>query len=269
MPSKAFEVYPHPIPVSFPREGYVDHEGGTYGVPCVTDIFRRGLELPEFALTVKDRFTDKEQVNVMSIGCSVGAEVFAMAALLQHLRVSSVSLLGLDIRPDVIEIAKTGVLTTPKIHGENARRLARKTLETYGFGIEQTKEVMYQAGEEWHGIKIDDEPPVPADVHTIDSRMVTDGYNVEFRVHNPAVQGPVKDFRPDAVLINNLLYQVPQNVYTKILEGVAETMNRDGVMCINGGFFEPLGDGIERNYSRRLERYQAEHLFRQIPVPRV
>jgi chemotaxis protein methyltransferase CheR len=74
-----------------------------------TEPFRTPSIWQNLIPIIKDKFTEKNNINIWHAGCSNGLEVYSMLILLYELQLfDKTQIYGTDLNEDMIEIAKTG-----------------------------------------------------------------------------------------------------------------------------------------------------------------
>ncbi len=193
------------------------NSSGIRNVHTTSALFRGENLLPIAVAECLRRSEGEGELSVISIGCSMGAEVDSVLALCNGMdQPPKLEVLGIDANPKMIEIARNGLYSV----GAKAQSIGRvrKTLAELGF----------LTPDGWH--KREDMPDdyMAARINPIEVRR---GHSVHFSVDD--IRQPVLvDKKANLVLINNVLFHWPTSVAENIIRNTASLVAPNGVLSI-------------------------------------
>jgi len=228
-------------PASIPVEVPFFRVAFGHKTPMFTEIFRRGVDLSQ-ALDYLDFLKpNASSLNVVSAGCSVGAEVDSIIAIHKNTPTDTrLTVTGIDNNPLAVSRADEARYLVPlKLQSDSVLKKYVETLTDFGFESDFKVKRRLRGFMKFHRGYFD-----------VSAAAVRAGHEVNFIQHDLS-NGPYQPGEADAVFANNILFHFKPDEATVVLKSLAMMLKDSAMLSIGDKKDTPMGPGIGSDTAMR------------------
>ncbi len=194
-----------------------------------SELFRPDTRLSDVLDIALQRTDPDKRFQVVSAGCSFGAEIDSILATVQYNSPRPTAVLGVDSNPRAIKAAKTGQYQmTQGLMGY------RRSYAKAGLDFHETMEQIH--------FKFSPDEHNPG-LHTLDTNSLRQQHQIEVMEGDLADRLPTNDLA-QVVMCNNVLFHLSPNTAEGIANNLAQHVALEGILSFGAN---PAQKGMEAN----------------------